>query len=82
MSDTKTNTEWSDREIGALWTNVNPKTNDKYLTGHINGEKVILFKNKYKSENEKAPDLKVYKQKDANSNEVKPKDIEEEDELI
>lgn len=82
MSDTKTNTEWSDREIGALWTNVNPKTNDKYLTGHINGEKVILFKNKYKSENEKAPDLKVYKQKDADSNEVKPKDIEEEDELI
>jgi len=82
MSDTKTNTEWSDREIGALWTNVNPKTNDKYLTGHINGEKVILFKNKYKSENEKAPDLKVYKQKDADSKEVKPKDIEEEDELI
>lgn len=82
MSDTKTNTEWSDREIGALWTNVNPRTNDKYLTGHINGEKVILFKNKYKSENEKAPDLKVYKQKDADSNEVKPKDIEEEDELI
>lgn len=66
MPDTK-NTEWTDREIGALWLNVNQKTQEKYLTGKVNGEKVILFKNKYKSENEKAPDFRMYKQKDQDS---------------
>ena len=46
MSDTKTNTEWSNREVGALWLNVNQKTNEKYLTGHINNEKVIVLNKK------------------------------------
>ena len=64
MSDKKENTEWNDREIGALWVNVKQGSNDKYLTGQVNGEKVIMFKNKYKDDNPKAPDFRIYKQKD------------------
>ena len=39
-------------------------SNDRYLTGQVNGEKVIMFKNKYKDDNPKAPDFRIYKQKD------------------
>lgn len=85
MPDTK-NTEWTDREIGALWLNVNQKTQEKYLTGKVNGEKVILFKNKYKSENEKAPDFRMYKQKDqdssASSSQVKEESFDDDEDMI
>ena len=84
MSDTKTNREWSNREVGALWLNVNQKTNEKYLTGHINNEKVIMFKNKFKDENPKAPDFRIYKQKDQEekaSVSAEP-EAEQEDDLI
>lgn len=64
MSDTKENKEWSNREIGALWVNVKQGTSEKYLTGHINDEKIIVFRNKFKEENAKAPDFRVYKQSD------------------
>ena len=65
MSDNKETekSEWDDRELGALWVNTKNGNNEKYLTGKIKGEKVIVFKNKYKEENEKAPDFKVYVQK-------------------
>jgi uncharacterized protein (DUF736 family) len=64
MSEKEKN-EWDDRELGALW--VNQKSDGtKYLTGTLNGEKVIIFKNKYKEENAKAPDFRVYKQKAVN----------------
>ena len=84
MSDTKANKEWSDRELGALWLNVNQKTNEKYLTGHINNEKIIMFKNKFKEDNPKAPDFRIYKQKDQGGEapaEATPKE-EPEDDLI
>jgi len=64
MSDKVENKEWTNRELGALWLNVNQKSGEKYLTGQINGEKVIMFKNKYKEDNPKAPDFRVYKQKE------------------
>lgn len=54
MTDKKENKEWDNRELGALWVNVKQSDGSKYLTGTINGEKVIVFKNKYKDENEKA----------------------------
>jgi hypothetical protein len=87
MSDTakkKENTEWDEREMGALWINVKPGGNDKYLTGHINKEKVIVFKNKFKDENPKAPDFRVYKQKEMNSSSSPEKEApkEEEEDLI
>ena len=86
MSEKPENKEWTNREVGALWLNVNQKTNEKYLTGQINGEKVIMFKNKYKDENPKAPDFRVYKQKDqepsGTSKEVDQTEEEEEEDLI
>mgnify|MGYP001251615474 FL=1 len=85
MSETKTNTEWTNRELGALWLNVNQKTNEKYLTGHINNEKVIMFKNKFKDDNPKAPDFRIYKQKDQEPGKAakqEPAQEEQEDDLI
>ena len=60
--------EWSNREIGALWKRVAKSSGQKYLAGHITVDelgtekklKVIVFQNKYKENNEKAPDLRIY----------------------
>lgn len=60
--------EWSNREIGALWKRVAKSSGQKYLAGHITVDelgvekklKVIVFQNKFKGENEKAPDLRIY----------------------
>lgn len=43
-------------KIGSLWVN----KEKGYMSGTINGERVIIFKNGYKSE-EKHPDYIVYK---------------------
>jgi hypothetical protein len=70
MSETKenTNSEWRERELGALW--VRQGKGQKYLTGHVELEtmpgvkekvKVVVFSNKGKSENERAPDYVVYR---------------------
>jgi len=64
MSEKKDTRDWGKREVGALWINVKQSDGSKYLTGHIKGEKVILFKNKSKEENPKAPDFRVYLQKE------------------
>jgi uncharacterized protein (DUF736 family) len=61
MTDNKDKNEWTDREIGALWINVKQSDGSKYLTGSINGEKVVVFKNKSHEENDKAPYFRVYK---------------------
>lgn len=76
--------EWDNRELGALWVNAKNGSNEKYLTGKIKGEKVIIFKNKYKEENEKAPDYKVYVQKPQGSAATPQtqKVVEEEPDLI
>jgi len=68
-SNTKKNTEWSDREMGALWRK---RGSTDYLTGHFKTKelgqevvhKVVIFANKHKGENERAPDLIIYKSKD------------------
>ncbi|MBN86502.1 MAG: hypothetical protein CL885_03160 [Dehalococcoidia bacterium] len=70
MSETKenTNSEWRERELGALW--VRQGKGQKYLTGHVELEtmpgvkekvKVVVFSNKGKTENERAPDYVVYR---------------------
>lgn len=76
--------EWDNRELGALWVNAKNGSNEKYLTGKIKGEKVIIFKNKYKEENAKAPDYKVYVQKPQGSTTTSQtqKVVEEEPDLI
>ena len=63
MSNTKTNTEWSSREVGAFWKNKGRTTGQTYLSGHITMEdeetgakrrvKLVVFPNKFKEENEK-----------------------------
>ncbi len=67
MSDTNTSdNEWKERELGALWRRSGK--NQKYLSGYIKlGDeleerevRLIVFTNKYKSENEKAPDFVIY----------------------
>jgi hypothetical protein len=67
MSNQNTNdNEWKQRELGALWRRSGK--NQKYLSGYIKlGDemeekevRLIVFTNKYKSENEKAPDFVIY----------------------
>ena len=82
MSDKKENNEWDNRELGALWVNTKQGSGEKYLTGHINDEKVIVFKNKFKEENPKAPDFRVYKQKEMDPPSPAPEGEEEEADLI
>tara|TARA_Y100000296_G_scaffold60424_1_gene70027 strand:- start:74 stop:370 length:297 start_codon:yes stop_codon:yes gene_type:complete len=60
--------EWANREIGALWKRVSKGSGQKYLAGHVKIDelgiekklKVIVFQNKFKGDNEKAPDLRIY----------------------
>jgi len=59
-------TDWSKRDVGALWRREGQ--NQKYLSGYIKiGDagseqeiKVVVFSNKNKNNNEKAPDYRVY----------------------
>lgn len=66
MSDTNTDTngktDWSKRELGALWKK--KSATQTYLSGHLSfedGERmnVIIFSNKNKK-SENAPDFRVY----------------------
>jgi hypothetical protein len=70
MEETKenNNSEWRKRELGALW--VRQGKGQKYLTGHFDIEtmpgvtekvKVVVFSNKGKEQNERAPDYVVYR---------------------
>ena len=67
MSETnKNDNEWKQRELGALWRRSGKS--QKYLSGYIKvgneleekEVRLIVFTNKYKSENEKAPDFVIY----------------------
>jgi len=58
--------EWSKRDIGALWKREGK--NQKYLSGYVKIDdsglekevKVVVFANKNKNNNEKAPDYRIY----------------------
>ena len=64
MSDTnKSTSEWSEREIGALWKREG--RNQKYLTGKMKNsdgseQQVVIFSNKNKTKDNQ-PDFRVYK---------------------
>ena len=66
MSDTNEKIDWQKREVGALWKNEGRQ--QKYLSGYIKtpeGDmKVVVFSNKHRSENERAPHFRVYKSKE------------------
>lgn len=70
-SNQNNNSEWRDRELGALW--VRQGKGQKYLSGHLEVEtmpgvkekvKVVVFSNKGKAKNEQAPDYVVYRSVD------------------
>jgi hypothetical protein len=62
--------EWSKRELGALWKRQGKAQN--YLSGFVKiGEfgleqevRLVIFTNKNKSKNEKAPDFVIYRSED------------------
>ena len=72
MSDTnKTNSEWSEREIGALWKREGK--NQKYLTGKMkqadgSEQQVVIFSNKNKTKDNQ-PDFRIYKSEPRNEGE-------------
>lgn len=65
--------DWNKRELGALWRREGK--NQNYLSGFIKvGEfgvereyKLVIFTNKNKSKNPKAPDFVVYQSEDRNA---------------
>tara|TARA_R110001592_G_scaffold321636_3_gene600242 strand:- start:392 stop:739 length:348 start_codon:yes stop_codon:yes gene_type:complete len=71
---TEKQSEWKNRELGALW--VRAGKSQKYLSGQIKMEtmpgveetiKVVVFTNKGKEKNERAPDYVVYRSEDADA---------------
>lgn len=48
-------------ELGALWENQSAR--GPYMTGTINGQKVVVFRNTHKQPGEKSPDWRVLKSK-------------------
>ena len=63
MNENNTSSEWSEREIGALWRKGGEKP---FYSGNltIGDEKVeiVIFKNKF-NEKDTQPDLRIYKSK-------------------
>ena len=80
--------DWKERELGALWTKESSKDGSKFLTGEVvvNGEtiKIIVYKNKDKGDNEKAPSMRIYRDRPFQKTESKkeaPKQVEEDDDI-
>jgi len=71
MSDEETNasSEWQKRKMGALWRKEGK--NQNYLSGEITvGEfgvektyRLVIYTNKFKDQNENAPDFLIYQSK-------------------
>ena len=64
--ENKTPSKWQQREIGALWKNEGRQ--QKYLSGYVktpDGDmKVVVFSNKHRTENDRAPHFRIYKSKE------------------
>jgi hypothetical protein len=82
---TEKQSEWKNRELGALW--VRAGKSQKYLSGQIKMEtmpgveetiKVVVFTNKGKEKNEKAPDYVVYRSEDVNPNKANVEQVAKE----
>lgn len=72
QTEDKQESKWRSRELGALW--VRNGKNQKYLSGTINVEtmpgvtepvKVVVFTNKGRDKNERAPDYVVYRSEES-----------------
>lgn len=76
------NNDWSKREIGALWKKEGK--NQKYLSGYFKDElgervEIVVFANKFKDQNEKAPDYRVYISKQT---EDKPTQVKTQEKVV
>lgn len=77
MSENK-QSEWKEREVGALWKKISNGNKANYCTGYIVSDelgnkvkqRVIMFSNKNKS-NDKSPDFILYTSTET-SNEASP----------
>jgi len=81
------NSDWAKRDIGALWKREGQ--NQKYLSGYVKVDelgiekelKIVVFSNKNKNNNEKAPDYRIYISKpletNKTSNVVAPKVVDQ-----
>jgi uncharacterized protein (DUF736 family) len=63
MENNKQQNDWQKRDIGALWKKEGK--NQKYLSGYFKDElgeqvEIVIFANKFKNDNPKAPDYRVY----------------------
>jgi uncharacterized protein (DUF736 family) len=66
MNNQNENNEWAKRDIGALWRREGK--NQKYLSGYVKFDefgverevKIVVFSNKSKKDNVKAPDYRIY----------------------
>ena len=64
MNDNKNESNWTRREVGALWLKLSKDKSQKYMTGHIQTSlegkiDIVVFSNKDKK-TDKAPDFRVY----------------------
>ena len=74
MSEENKQNDWSKRELGALWKRSGKSQN--YLSGFVKvGEfgvekevRLVIFTNKNKSKNERAPDFVIYESQDRPQN--------------
>ena len=70
MSEESKQNEWSKRELGALWKRAGKSQN--YLSGFVKiGEfgvekevRLVIFTNKNRDKNERAPDFVIYESQD------------------
>jgi len=66
MSETNVKSDWAKRDVGALWKREGK--NQKYLSGYVKVDelgierelKIVVFSNKNKNNNDKAPDYRIY----------------------
>lgn len=47
------------KDIGALWVRES-KAGDTYLSGSIDGRRIVAFKNRYKEAGDKKPDWRIF----------------------
>ena len=73
-NDNAANSEWRNREMGALWKKEGKA--QKFYSGMVKIDKgtdnerevpIVVFLNKLKQENERAPELIIYQSKDTNT---------------
>jgi uncharacterized protein (DUF736 family) len=75
------------REVGALWKKESKSTGQKFLTGHVKfnefGEeklvKIIVFSNKNKKDNAKAPAFIIYLSREDGQTSAAPRAAESKD---